>query len=66
MILTVKDKAKRYQVSTASINRYTKQGLLPAGFLLGGSRRWNSEQLDEFDKQQSSNKKGKSKFNGGI
>ena len=52
-ILTIGDLAKRYKLSKTCVRNYFNAGILPAGFKLGASRRWNSDDLDAFDKEQS-------------
>ena len=56
-ILTIGDLAKRYKLSKTCVRNYFNAGILPAGFKLGASRRWNSDDLDAFDKAQSKKQK---------
>ncbi|MBQ3646117.1 MAG: helix-turn-helix domain-containing protein [Synergistaceae bacterium] len=52
MILTTKQVAERYHLSETCVRIYANKGLLPYGYKIGASRRWNSEDLDAFDAQK--------------
>ena len=56
-ILKISDVARRYGVSKTCIRNYMNEGILPSGFKIGHSRRWLSEDLDRFDKEQNEKQK---------
>ena len=59
MILTTKDMSERYKLSKSAVSKYVRNGILPAGFKIGKSRRWRSEDLDAFDEKVATQKGGR-------
>ena len=55
-ILTVNDVAARYHITKAGVYNFCKKGILPYGLKLRASRRWNSDELDAFDAEQTRRK----------
>lgn len=51
--ITDKDLMKRYDISRATVWRWSKAGLLPKPVKLNGSTRWDIEALEKFDKGRS-------------
>lgn len=47
--LTLKDVIRRYSVSQATVYRWLANGEFPSGIKIGATRRWNIEDLLEFE-----------------
>ncbi|MDQ3403548.1 MAG: helix-turn-helix domain-containing protein [Actinomycetota bacterium] len=47
-LLTATEVAKRLRVSVATVNRYAREGLLPAVRLPGGTWRYRVSDIDEL------------------
>ncbi len=49
--LTLKDVIRRYSVSQATVYRWLANGEFPAGIKIGATRRWNIDDLLEFERK---------------
>ena len=50
--LTLKDVLRRYSISQATIYRWLNNGDFPQGIRIGATRRWNIEELIEFEQEK--------------